>query len=191
MNHYIEIQTQPDAEFPATILMNALFNKLHKALWNLKADDIGVSFPEYDKTLGKKLRLHGTEHRLSQLNQIDWVGKMKDYCQKSDILPVPTSVKYRTVSRQQDTRSAAKLKRLLKRQESGKRCNRPELNEENIMDYSAKRLSNTQDKPFLTLRSSNGQSYRRSLVLGELQDQPVAGTFNQFGLSKTATIPWF
>ncbi|EKD42112.1 MAG: CRISPR-associated Csy4 family protein, partial [uncultured bacterium] len=38
---------------------------------------------------------------------------------------------------------------------------------------------------------SNGQRHRRYIVLGELQDQPVEGEFDQFGLSKTSTVPWF
>jgi CRISPR-associated endonuclease Csy4 len=30
--HYLDIQVQPDPEFPAAHLMNALFAKLHRAL---------------------------------------------------------------------------------------------------------------------------------------------------------------
>jgi len=46
--------------------------------------------------------------------------------------------------------------------------------------------------PYLDLVSdSNGKRYRRFIQVGELLDRPVAGEFDQFGLSKTATVPWF
>lgn len=32
MDHYIDILLLPDPEFPASMLMGALYNKLHKAL---------------------------------------------------------------------------------------------------------------------------------------------------------------
>ncbi|MEJ2075925.1 MAG: type I-F CRISPR-associated endoribonuclease Cas6/Csy4 [Reinekea sp.] len=37
---------------------------------------------------------------------------------------------------------------------------------------------------------SNGHKHRRYIELGPLQDRPLAGEFDQFGLSKTATIAW-
>lgn len=36
MKHYLEIQVQPDPEFPAPHLMNALFAKLHRGWWSSK-----------------------------------------------------------------------------------------------------------------------------------------------------------
>jgi CRISPR-associated endonuclease Csy4 len=48
------------------------------------------------------------------------------------------------------------------------------------------------DNPYLELESgSNGHLHRRYIVFGELMDKPMSGEFDQFGLSKTATIPWF
>jgi len=48
------------------------------------------------------------------------------------------------------------------------------------------------DNPYLELESgSNGHKHRRYIQFGELLDAPVKGEFDQFGLSKVATVPWF
>ena len=46
--------------------------------------------------------------------------------------------------------------------------------------------------PFINLRSqSTGQPFCLFIQHGLLGDKPVAGRFNAYGLSPTATIPWF
>jgi CRISPR-associated endonuclease Csy4 len=46
--------------------------------------------------------------------------------------------------------------------------------------------------PYLTLRSqSTGQHFRLFIDHLPCQPAPVAGPFNAYGLSSTATIPWF
>ncbi len=52
--------------------------------------------------------------------------------------------------------------------------------------------SHSLDNPYLELQSaSSGQLYRVFIEMGEIQDKPVTGDFNHFGLSKSATVPWF
>lgn len=191
MDYYIEITLLPDPEFPASTLMNAMFNKLHKTLFDLQSNQIGVSFPDYGKTLGDRLRLHGKEEGLTKLNETNWLGRMKDYCQQSLIQPIPDNVQYRTVFRHQDTRSNAKIRRLLNRQEQGKRGTKPALTKQDIDAYQNERDNAYQNGPYLDLNSSKGQRYRRYILMGELLGLPNDGEFDQFGLSKTATIPWF
>lgn len=189
MDHYIEINLLPDPEFPASTLMNALFNKLHKALFDLHSKEMGVSFPNYEKTLGTMLRIHGSESNLQQLQALDWIGRMKDYCVASEVQPIPELVQYRTVSRKQDNMTNAKLRRLIARQEQ--RQDGVPMSETDIQNYQEKMVADQQKGPFLDLKSSKGQRYRRYIKLGELQNESVAGEFDQFGLSKTATVPWF
>ena len=57
--------------------------------------------------------------------------------------------------------------------------------------YKDKMVEQHQKGPFLELQSSKGGRYRRYIAIGDLAGKEVAGEFNQFGLSKTATIPWF
>lgn len=183
MNHYFEIRMQPDPEIPVTVLMNAVYTKLHKSLCDLNSTSIGVSFPNSKLTLGDTLRLHGTIEDLGKLQSLSWLGGMTGYCQQSAIAQAPAESKFRTVSRLQPTMTQAKLNRLVKR---------GSISDDEVKAYKAKMFTKGLDNPYLELQSgSNGHKHRRYIHFGELLDKPVAGEFDQFGLSKTATIPWF
>lgn len=183
MDHYINISIHPDPEFTAPLLMNAIFSKLHKALCDLSSTYIGVSFPKYKVTLGNVLRLHGEEAVLNDLRGVNWLGGISGYCTVSPVLPVPAYTKFRTVSRKQMTMSQSKLKRLIKR---------GTIAQAEVSHYQEKMFSKGLDNPYVELVSTkNGQRYRRYIEFGELVDRPISGEFDQFGLSKTATVPWF
>jgi len=48
------------------------------------------------------------------------------------------------------------------------------------------------DLPWLNLRSlSTGQSFKLFIRHGDLLSTPVSGMFTTYGLSATATVPWF
>jgi len=109
--------------------------------------------------------------------------EVRGYRVVSDILPVPEQTKFRTVSRIQSNMTDAKSRRLIKR---------GSLSPEEAKQYKAKMFSKGLDNPYLELKSgSNGHLHRRYIQFGELLDEPVAGDFDQFGLSKVATVPWF
>ena len=183
MDHYIDVLILPDPEFSAAILMNSLYNKLHKALWDRKSTTIGVSFPQYNVTLGDLLRVHGSVTDLTGLQEKNWIGGMSGYCTASDIMKVPESTKFRTVSRKQPTMSQSKLNRLKKR---------GSISEDEIKQYKAKMFSKGLEDPYVELVSgSNSHKHRRYIEFGELQDNPDFGVFDLFGLSKMATVPWF
>lgn len=183
MNHYIDITLLPDPEFKATVLLNSLYAKFHKALCDLHSTSVGISFPKYKVTLGNILRIHGDKTALNDLQSLDWIGGMSGYCNVGEIAPVPDGVKFRNVSRIQTTMSQSKLKRLLKR---------GSITEEEVKNYRAKMFTRGLDNPYVELLSgSNGHKHRRYIEFGELLDMPVKGEFDQFGLSKTATVPWF
>ena len=183
MDNYIDIQIQPDAEMRENVLMNKVYTKLHKALFDLKSSEIGVSFPEYKVLLGRKIRLHGNSSMLNDLQSLNWLGGLSGYCKTSEILLVPENVQYRVVSRKQSTMTNAKLNRLIKR---------GTISEENIKAYKAKMFTKGLDEPYLELVSaSNDQLHRRYIQFGELLFESVDGVFDHFGLSKTAAVPWF
>ena len=184
MNYYADINIKPDAEMRENVLLNKVYTKFHKALFDLKANDIGVSFPEVDTRLGKTIRIHSNKPRLEELQNIDWLGGLKGYCNVSGIKPIPeTGVKYRTVSRVQSLMTQAKLRRKIKRNN---------LSEEDIKTYKAKMFSQSLDEPYLELFSSTKKKlYRRYIRHGELKNSPTNGDFDKFGLSKNATIAWF
>ncbi len=187
MNHYIDIKINPDAEMRENVLLNKVYTKLHKGLYDLKSSNIGVNFPEYKLgrqiKLGRTLRIHGTKQRLQMLQNENWLGGLAGYCDISEIQQIPDQVSYRTVSRKQTNMTAAKLRRLIKR---------GSIKPDQIKRYKAKMFQQGIDNPFLELDSaSNGYKHRRYLSFGDLQKEATAGNFDQFGLSNQATVPWF
>ena len=183
MDHYINIQLKPDAEMRENVLLNKVYTKLHKALFDTKASDVAVSFPKYHVKLGDVVRIHSGKSQLEKLQNINWLGGLSGYCDISSISEIPESSSYRTISRIQTTMSAAKLRRLIKR---------GSISEADAKRYKAKIFTQSLDNPYLELESSsNGHKHRRFIEFGDIVSSPVKGQFDQFGLSKTATIPWF
>jgi CRISPR-associated endonuclease Csy4 len=180
---FLSCTEKPNDETRLNVLLNGIYTELHKTLFDLKSTNIGVSFPRYKVTLGNLLRLHGSDVALGNLQKVDWLGGVKGYCNVGEILRTPENVKFRTVSRKQTTMSQSKLRRLTKR---------GSISEEEIKQYKTKMFSKSLENPYVELMSgSNGQKHRRYIEFGELLDHPVLGEFDQFGLSKTATVPWF
>lgn len=184
MINYIDIKIKPDAEMRENVLLNKVYTKLHKALHDLKAIDIGVSFPEVNVKLGKVLRIQGSQSRLEELQDLNWLGGLIGYCDVSEIKEIPkVGVSYRTVSRVQSSMTQAKLRRLIKRNN---------LSDEDIKAYKAKMFLQSLDLPYLELFSTTrNKLYRRYIQHGELKNSSTNGKFDQFGLSKNATIAWF
>ena len=183
MDSYIEISLKPDAEMPLNWLLNAIYTKLHKALVDVRSTDLGVSFPKANVTLGDTLRLHGKATALDRFSPSDWLGGMVGYCEISPIHPAPDNAQHRTVSRKQSTMTQSKLNRLIKR---------GSISQEQVKEYRATIFTKGLDNPYIELKSAtNGHSYRRYIEFGPLLDHPVEGDFDKFGLSKSATIPWF
>nr|WP_308170279.1 type I-F CRISPR-associated endoribonuclease Cas6/Csy4 [Vibrio metschnikovii] len=79
--------------------------------------------------------------------------------------------------------SSAKLRRLMAR---------GSINKEGEQRYKEKMLNQSIKAPYLDLQSSStGQKYRKFFECGEKQPLPVSGKFDSYGLSQTATVPWF
>ncbi len=183
MDHFVDIKIKPDDEMRENLLVNKVYSKLHKALYSLTSTEIGISFPCYKVILGDVIRLHSTESKLAELQNTNWLGGLSGYCTVSSIQAIPDNVAYRIVSRKQANMTEAKLRRLIKRKS---------ISQDEIKRYKAKMFQQGFDNPYLELESSsNGHKHRRYIQFSELGSQQVKGEFDQFGLSKTATIPWF
>lgn len=184
MDSYQEIRILPHPEFQEPMLMAALFAKLHLALATRKHDDIGISFPEYRKTLGGVLRLHGCQAVLEALDATRWYAGFQDYCSVAAVAPVPTVVGWRTVNRVQVKSSAERLMR--------RSVRKGWLTEEEAAQRVAQMRTQSTDLPFLQLKSlSTGQHFRLFICHGELQTSQVSGAFSSYGLSASTTVPWF
>jgi len=187
MDAYLEIRLLPDPEFPVSFLMGVLYGKLHRALVTIESSKIGVSFPGYSQSprgMGDRLRLHGDQSALSQLMTQNWLKGMRDHIQCSDILPVPESVQYRTVSRRQFKTSSERLRR--------RRMKRKGETWAQAAAAIPDSIERRPDLPYVHLRSqSTEQSFTLFIEQGELREQPTSAEFNTYGLSRQATIPWF
>jgi CRISPR-associated endonuclease Csy4 len=192
MNHYIDLTLFCDAEISISFVCNKTYAKLHKALNDLRSDNIGVSFPKYKVKLGNIIRLHGSEPRLVELQATNWLGCLAGYCDTPSIQAVPNDVKYRTVSRIQPTMNLKKLDNRVAYQKANGALQTDKDVKKYEKQYKAKMLATRLDNPYLELQStSNGNLHRRYIQFGELLENSVSGEFDYFGLSKTATIPWF
>lgn len=183
MDYYIDLNLHPTKENRENVLLNQIYMKIHYKLVDLKSTQIGISFPKHHITLGRQLRLHGHEADLqSLLQQID-LSKFGNSISSGSVSLVPSTCSYRTVSRKQPLMSPSKMRRLLKR---------GSLTEEDAKNYRRKLFTKGLSEPYLELESnSSQQKYRRYITHSPIQKTATVGTFDQFGLSKTATIPWF
>jgi len=195
MDYYLDIKVVPDDDIPIYFIRNKVYTKLHKSLSRMGATDIGVSFPKYRVKLGDVIRIHGTKQRLDELQAMGWIGGLSGYCEVSGIKLVPETVAgYRTVARKQPTMTLKKLQKRVDDQKGKGALKSDEDVKAYERQYKEKMYgSQSLDNPYLELISSKPghHKYRRFIQFGELVERPTEGEFDQFGLSKTATIPWF
>ncbi|MEJ1438741.1 MAG: type I-F CRISPR-associated endoribonuclease Cas6/Csy4 [Candidatus Sedimenticola sp. (ex Thyasira tokunagai)] len=187
MDHYLEIRLLPDPEFAPSVLMNALFAKLHRALAKSSSKMIGISFPDvqHEKpTLGNRLRLHGKAENLQHLMDLEWLTGMRDHTTTSGLKPVPENIRHRIVRRVQVKSNPERLRRRwMKRkgitEEEARRA---------LPDNAAKQLK----LPFVTIKSqSTGQVFRLFIDHQPIINENLNGEFSCFGLSSSTTVPWF
>ncbi|MGH1359866.1 MAG: type I-F CRISPR-associated endoribonuclease Cas6/Csy4 [Burkholderiaceae bacterium] len=184
MDYFVDIRVLPDPEFKETTLLNAVFAKLHRELTALKETGIGVSFPNASSTLGDKLRLHGSQNALEILMATIWLKGLRDYTQNEGIEAVPEGCLFRSVRRVQLKSSAARLFR--------RSLSKGWIDE----DEAKQRVATAREKrtklPYLQLHSqSTGQKFKLFIQQGRPNDSLLAGSFNAYGLSQTATVPAF
>ncbi|MGP9686911.1 type I-F CRISPR-associated endoribonuclease Cas6/Csy4 [Halomonas sp. AOP25-F1-15] len=189
MDHYIDIRLRPDPDFAPAMLMGALYNKLHRALFDLQAVDVGVSFPGHKhgvraRTLGDHLRLHSTQARLQQLMSADWLTGMRDHSQVSEVIAAPAGAQHINVARKQfNTGSESRAKRYAKRHD---------ISADEARKIYAKLAERRIEFPFVQINSRSTQQ-RFSLFIEHSKPAMSAtkGEFSHYGLSPNATVPWF
>lgn len=188
--HYIDITILPDPEFSHAHLMGALLSKLHRALVQLQACNIGVSFPKHvnapvtQRSLGSLVRLHGSHTALQGLMAVDWLKGMRDHISLSNVLPVPAQADHRIVQRKQFKTNVERLRR--------RRMQRKGETAEQAAQAIPLHVERTPDLPFANLRSlSTGQIFALFIAHGPLLSEPIVGAFNTYGLSQDASVPWF
>ncbi|WP_168015100.1 type I-F CRISPR-associated endoribonuclease Cas6/Csy4 [Halomonas salinarum] len=189
MDHYIDLRLRPDPDFLPPMLMGALYGRLHRALFDLDANDIGVSFPDHKtgvraRTPGDRLRLHGKHQSLTQFIAQPWLAGMRELVETGEILPVPDNALHCVVRRRQfKTGNDSQVKRYARRHAID-------------LEEAQARFARTNEPriplPFVSLSSrSSKQRFALFIEHGEPQPTPISGHFNHYGLSTEATVPWF
>ena len=186
-SHYIDITLRHDPEISAAHLLNALYAKLHRALVELGSGDVGVSFPraaERGQHLGDVLRLHGSELALGRLSAMPWLQGMRDHVASNPVAPVPPGCQHRVIARVQAKSSPERLRR--------RQIRRHGLTAAEALDRIPDTARETLALPYLDVHSaSTGQRFRLFVRQGPPQADAVEATFSAYGLSDTATVPWF
>lgn len=188
MDHYVDINLRPDPEFSEATLMGALYSKLHRGLVAQQSNVIGVSFPllqdQAEFPLGLQMRLHGSKQALSSLLNSNWLAGMADHLLVGPLQPIPAKTQHRVVTRVQVKSSPGRLRRRLMR--------RHNLSEQEAMERIPDAAAESSPLPYVHLRSaSTGQNFRLFIQHGPVLEMSVNGHFNTYGLSQSATVPWF
>lgn len=188
MDYYIDITLD---SHHAHDTLRRLLTRLHEILSLDKSLQVGISFPRYGPgVFGNVLRLHGGKETLETVLYHKDLIQPDDspYLTVQDVSRVPEEHGFvRVVRIRPEKTYAAVSKRLKKRREAGK--NR--FSDEEIHRRAVYRSKRDAAFPYVTMKShTNGKKYRFSI-----KQVPVtvkkSGTFNTFGISSTATLPFW
>lgn len=196
MKHYIVITLLPDPETPLYYLWSKVYQQIHLALVESQQADnqskIGLAFPGYlyiekggEYTLGNKLRLFASgEEALEALNIQKHLVRLIDYVHISTIKEVPADVsKYVCFSRVQSKSNVQRLARRKAKRESISLVDALSV----LNGYQARYLK----EPYIQLKSLSSNHEMRLFIRKQESGSPVSGMFSTYGLSPSATVPWF
>lgn len=188
LTHYFELRAIPQIEITEVDVMNQLMQSLHQVLVNHQGN-IAVSFPCYNlhRTLGGIIRLFGTETDLHKLLiDLKQQSSVTDYALALSITPIPTNVKGYLRLIRVNPKGQSALKRAKKRLTAqGKWSN--EVANKMIDKWGSVNLQ----YPHLHFSSKSTNQQFIMWLKQEKSAESVSGTFNSYGLSKTATVPEF
>ena len=215
MNYYQDITLVSNAEINLGYIWQKVFQQAHIALVengykyeskeksgiekHLRGSNIAVSFPCYadkDYPLGNKLRLLAHDQVLLEKLGIEkWLCRLLDYVKIDAIEEVPSSVSY-VGFRQKRVKGEKRLEQSL--QKKAKHIADKFGMDFNITlrDLKKKHVFNKEKLPFIQVESQSSATTDRKprfklfIEKAELAVQQE-GIFDCYGLSKTATVPWF
>ncbi|WP_421672075.1 type I-F CRISPR-associated endoribonuclease Cas6/Csy4 [Raoultella terrigena] len=184
MDYYIEIKLIPRQSRSLPSLLSALFEKLFVALSAHRHGDIGLSLPAFKQTPGNVIRLHGQRYGLENLRLRVLLNDLSHYIWIGPATPVPDNVQYRHYRRVQLKTPHQRMKRYMKR--------RGAISADAPIGHRRQVATPNSDLPYIWIKNQAlGRSFRMFIAAGDLSDTPTEGTFNHYGLSSTATVPFF
>jgi len=192
MKYYIEISLLGNNEIPIYFLWQKLYQQIHLGLVEIQdaqgSVPVGVSFPQYNEVLnhlGCKLRLFSsTQEQLQQFNISKWLNRLTDYTHCTSIKEAPQVVnKFAHFKRVQFDTNIERLAR--------RRVKRKSESLEQALKYFNGFKVKENKLPFVNMSSLSNNMQFRLFIKIEIVQKATVGKFNCYGLSKTATVPWF
>jgi CRISPR-associated endonuclease Csy4 len=181
-------------------LWQKVFQQVHIALVDNKVANnesaVALSVVGYgDKAfpLGNKLRLLAASGDILQKLDIQrWLNRLSDYCHISSIKTVPADIKQYARFNRKNVKSIEK-----KAQRRALHLDKP--HDEVLAFLIEEGKSKASKLPFINVESqeskkqaAQGMSCQFLLFIEQaISDEAVNGKFDCYGLSKTATVPWF
>jgi CRISPR-associated endonuclease Csy4 len=186
---YQEITLLSSEEVNVNFLLCKVYSELHEILSEVKYKDnisIGISFPKYnmkEHQIGDKIRLfYYSCNQAEIVNLKKRLGKYLDYVHITKVRDIPETNSYINFSRVENKGNKEKLAR--------RYATRHNLSYDEAVskynEYEMKRNS----FPFIRLKSNSNENYYFLHIKMEESDFHE-GQFNNFGLSKLATVPNF
>ncbi len=192
MNYYQDITLISNAEINLGYIWQKAFQQVHIALADGKNangnSDIAISFPGYGGKsfpLGNKLRLlASTREQLQQLYIDKWLNRLSDYCHCTSIKEVPEEVSaFMCFKRVQFDTNVERLAR--------RRAKRKGESLEQAMQHFTGFKDQESKLPYINMISLSKNKRFRLFIEKKEGIEEKTGEFNCYGLSKTATVPWF
>lgn len=189
MKYYIDIKLLSDADIGLGFLWKKVYQQMHLALVEAKNENIALSFPNYAKIrfpMGDKIRVFAsTSKELESLNLGGWLDKLHDYCLIQSIKETPSVDKYVSFTRKQVKYYDDVLKR------ATHQAKRRGISIEDALKHFEGYTEKKNKLPFIQVKSLSTNSELKLFIEKKEKSEKIKGTFNTFGLSKTATVPHF
>lgn len=200
MKYYLDITLLPNTEINLPFLWQKIFQQVHIALVDNKIGDnesaIALSIVNYgnnDFPLGNKLRLLAdSKDTLIKLDIQQWLERLSDYSHIKSIKNVPNDIKQYAQFKRKAVKSIEK-----KAKRRAEHLNKPYSD---VLDYLIKEgKSASCSLPFIKVESQNTKKRIEQnvscqfllFIKRDFFETPISGKFDCYGLSKTATVPWF
>ncbi|MEA2091526.1 MAG: type I-F CRISPR-associated endoribonuclease Cas6/Csy4 [Campylobacterota bacterium] len=189
MKYYIDIKLLPEVDISLGFLWKKVYQQIHLALVEAKDEAIALSFPGYgDKIfpLGDRLRVFAQNiDDLEALSLDKWLNRLQDYCFVSKIKETPKVDKYVSFTRKQVKYHDDVLKR------ATHQAKRRDISIEEALKHFEGYKEKKNNLPFIQVKSLSSEQELKLFIEKKELNEEMLGVFNTFGLSKTATIPWF
>ena len=189
LTHYFEIKAIPHEELPQSAITSLAMQDLHLALKEFQGQ-IGLGFPCYQKqtiNIGGSIRCFASQELLESLKLKLLDKNISDYVIYSDIHPLPQSIKGHVNYSRVQNKGSSDLKRTQKRMKQRGSSDEDIVRVLNLKAQRQKAIS----LPHVHMKSSStGQQFLLMIKENQVKAK-VDGAFNSYGLSNTATVPYF